>query len=140
MIQKIRFDDRMDYVFQIDDELLDLELPSFLLQPVLENAIVYGISNTLDHCDITINVSQKEHDILLSVSNTGLPIAPERLEEINSLLCGNTPIESFHSRNNGLALHNIRERLNIFFHGQASIRLALGDNCTTTIITIRKEI
>lgn len=140
MIQKIRFDDRMDYVFQIDEELLDLELPSFLLQPVLENAIVYGISNTLDHCDITINVSQKEHDILLSVSNTGLPIAPERLEEINSLLCGNTPIESFHSRNNGLALHNIRERLNIFFHGQASIRLALGDNCTTTIITIRKEI
>lgn len=140
MIQKIRFDDRMDYAFQIDDELLDLELPSFLLQPVLENAIVYGISKTLEHCDITINVSQNDHNILLSVSNTGLPIAPERLEEINGLLSGNTPIESFHSRNNGLALHNIQERLNIFFHGRASIRLALGDNCTTTIITIRKEI
>lgn len=138
-IQKIRFDDRMDYTFQTDENLLGLELPSFLLQPVLENAIVYGISNTLEHCTITINVSQGDGNIILSVSNTGLPIAPERLEEINGLLSGSTPIESFQSRHNGLALHNISERLSIFFRGQASIRLALEDNCTATIITIRKE-
>ena len=138
-IQKVRFDDRMDYTFQIDDELLDLQLPSFLLQPLLENAIVYGVSNTLDHCTLHVNACQKEDVITLSVSNTGLPITPERLSEINSLLSGRIPIESFHSRHNGMALHNISERLNIFFHGQAFIRLALGDNCTSTIITIRKE-
>lgn len=135
-IQKIRFDDRMDYTFDIDEKLLNLQLPSFILQPILENAIVYGISQTLDHCILKVEAHEKDALVTLSISNTGLPITHGRLEEINSLLSGNTPLESFQGTHNGLALNNIRERLTIFFHGQASIRLALQDNCTATVITI----
>lgn len=139
-IQKVRFDERMDYTFRVNEEFLGLELPSFLLQPILENAIVYGVSNTLDYCMISVNVCQEGSNIILSVSNTGLPIAQERLEEINNLLSGVIPIEAFQGKHNGLALYNIRERLTIFFHGCASIRLTSKGNYTNTIITIRKEV
>lgn len=138
-IQKIRFDDRMDYDFRTDETLLDLELPSFLLQPLLKNAVMYGISQTLEHCIINVSSERQGSDIILSVFNTGLPVPRQRLLEINSLLSGDTPIESFQGRHNGMALYNIRERLIIFFHGQASIRLASSENGTAAIITIRKE-
>lgn len=138
-IQKIRFDDRVDYTFNIDEQLLDLELPSFILQPILENAIIYGVSQTLDYCTLTVDAYEEESGIILSVSNTGLPITPQRLKEINSLLSGHTPLESFQGSHNGLALNNIKERLAIFFNGQASICLTSEDNRTATVITIPKR-
>ena len=138
-IQKIRFDERMDYTFCIDEKLLDLKLPSFILQPLLENAIIYGISQTLEHCTLTVHAYEKEDDVILSVSNTGLPITPQRLQEINALLSGSISLESFQGTHNGLALNNIKERLTIFFNGQASIRLTLQDKCTATVITIHRK-
>lgn len=138
-IQKIRFDDRADYQFNIDEKLLDLELPSFILQPILENAIIYGISQTLDYCTLTVDAYENESGIILSVSNTGQPITPKRLQEINSLLSGRTPLESFQGSHNGLALNNIKERLAIFFNGQASICLTSENGCTATVITIPKR-
>ena len=138
-IQKLRFDDRIDYEFQIDEGLLELELPSFIIQPILENAVVYGVSQTLLHCALTVEARRTGQAVCLSVANTGSLIEPERLTEVNALLAGEIPRESFQGKSNGLALYNIGERLAIFFNGRASIRLALEENRTVTRITIEND-
>ena len=135
-IQKTRFGDRLDYHFQVEDNLLGMELPSLILQPILENAFLYGISQTLDDCTLTVDVHAEESCIILAVTNTGRPITQHRLQEVNEMLSGSVSYENFKGSSNGLALNNIRERINIFFNGHAAIRLAQQDNCTTTIITI----
>lgn len=138
-IQKIRFDDRLDYIFSIDETLLSMEMPSFILQPLLENAIIYGASNSLEPCQLLVSVRQEEEDIVLQVSNSGLPITEERLKEVNNLLSGKLDPKNFHGNRNGMALSNIRERLLIFFHGKTSICMNYDGSYTSTIITIKNR-
>lgn len=135
-IQKIRFDERLDYTFSVEESLLAVRVPAFILQPILENAIIYGVSQTLDACRLLISISASQQDLILKVSNTGAPITPERLSEVNELLDGIRKPENFHGNQNGMALSNIRERLMIFFHGNASICMTREDSYTNTIITI----
>lgn len=137
-IQNIRMNDRIAYQLQIEEQLLQLQLPSFILQPILENAVLYGISQTLDDCSLTVKAVETPEQIILSVANTGILITRERLQEINSLLSGEASPDAFKGKRNGLALNNIKERLVIFFDGRASVRLELEDNCTVTRIRINK--
>lgn len=137
-IQNIRLNDRIDYRFEIEEGLLQLRFPSFILQPILENAVLYGISQTLDDCSLTVKAVETSEQIVLSVANTGRLITRERLQEINDLLSGEDMPESFKGKSNGLALNNIKERLAIFFDGRASVRLEVEDNCTVTRIRIDK--
>ena len=136
-IQKIRFDERLEYEFSIDERLLSMELPSFILQPLLENAIIYGASNSLETCRLLVSVIRAEGTVTLKVSNSGLPITEERLKEVNDLLSGRLEPENFHGNRNGMALSNIRERLLIFFHGNASICMTCDGIYTSTVITIK---
>lgn len=138
-IQRMRFDDRIEYAFHVEEKLLDMEMPSFILQPILENAIVYGVSQTLDSCSLTVDAHEEEERVVLIISNSGLPITEQRLREVNELLSGEVSVEDFKGKRNGLALNNIKERLTIFFGGRASIRLTLQEERTATEIRIEKE-
>ena len=137
-IQNIRLNDRISYRIEIDDGLMELRFPSFILQPILENAVIYGISQTLEDCCLTVKAVETSDEIVISVANTGLLITENRLREINVLLSGEGMPESFKGKSNGLALNNIKERLAIFFDGRAIVRLEVEDNCTVTRIRIGK--
>ena len=128
----------IEYDFRVNEELLELEMPSFILQPILENAVVYGVSQTLDKCALTVDAYEEEGRIVLAVSNTGLPITEQRLQEVNGLLSDKVSVEAFKGKGNGLALNNIKERLAIFYGGRASIRLVLQEGKTATVIRIEK--
>ncbi len=65
-IELARFADRLDVEIAIPDELLHLRLPAFSLQPIVENAIKYGISQMIEPGRITIS-AQRENDLLTIV-------------------------------------------------------------------------
>ena len=104
----------------------------------MENAIVYGVSQTLEPCTLTVEAWEEDQGIVLSISNTGLPITEKRLQEVNELLSGGRAAETFKGKRNGLALNNIKERIAIFYSGRASIQLALHEGRTATVIRIEK--
>ena len=61
------------------------------------------------------------------------------LATVNDLLSGRLEPENFHGNRNGMALSNIRERLLIFFHGNASICMTCDGIYTSTVITIKNH-
>lgn len=138
-IQKYRFGDRLTCSFDADGSLNGLQLPAFILQPILENAIIYGVSNTFDPCTLKVSISCEGAWIRIVISNSGKLIEKDRLKEINRLLSGEKELETFKGNHNGLALYNIKERLRIFFRGRASIKMALEGEYTQTIITIERS-
>ncbi|EOD79376.1 Autolysin sensor kinase [Grimontia indica] len=76
-IEKARFTDRLNVDIQIDDCLLDVQIPSFTLQPLVENAIKHGISNLLEGGTVRIFSQATADGFSISVEdNAGCFVPP----------------------------------------------------------------
>jgi two-component system LytT family sensor kinase len=68
-IEKVRFGHRMNTVLKSSDDANTMILPSLLLQPVVENAIKFGLYDTVDDICIRITASASNHQLLIRVEN-----------------------------------------------------------------------
>ena len=130
-IQKIRYKNKFEVVFDIDPEILDHCVVKLVLQPILENAINYGIRE-MDGCGI-INICGKKVDdrIILSVSDNGMGIPDD---EIGFLLKDTNRIRK---RGSGVGLVNVNNRIKILFGGQYGLYIESElDEGTTVYINI----
>ncbi|MEJ5995459.1 histidine kinase [Pedobacter sp. Du54] len=95
-IEKVRFSHRLTLDVQIDEETLGLCLPGTLLQPIVENAIKFGLYNTSAAITITIRVKLESNSLVICVAN---PYDPEMKA----------------SKGTGFGLSAIRRRLYLLF-------------------------
>lgn len=108
-IQKIRYKNKFEVVFDTDPEILDCCAVKLVLQPILENAINYGIRE-MDGCGrIEIRGKKADDMIILSVSDNGMGI-PE--DEIAFLLKDTNRVRK---RGSGVGLVNVNNRIKILF-------------------------
>lgn len=77
-IEQIRFGDRLNFSIDVEPDLLTAEIPMFILQPLVENAIKHGVSKIQGDGKITLKVTKKDNGILISVQDNG-PDFPEGL-------------------------------------------------------------
>ena len=70
-IQRIRFSDRLSLVKDVQPEVVGALVPSLILQPLVENAVLHGIAQRRGPGCITVRASSQESSLLLEVSDTG---------------------------------------------------------------------
>jgi two-component system, LytTR family, sensor kinase len=70
-IQRIRFSDRLSLVKDVQPEVVGALVPSLILQPLVENAVVHGIAQRRGPGCVTVSASRQENSLLLEVSDTG---------------------------------------------------------------------
>lgn len=70
-LEKIRFEDRLRIVYEIEEDTLDYQVPPMMLQTLVENAIKHGIGKLLEGGEVRINSTESDGFFVLSVSNTG---------------------------------------------------------------------
>lgn len=68
-IEKVRFGHRLTTVIDCDEICRGMKIPSLLLQPVVENAIKFGLYDTLDTVTISIQAHRDENSLVVSVTN-----------------------------------------------------------------------
>lgn len=90
-IEKIRFEERLNYKINYDKKILEKEILCFITQPIVENAIKHGLTNNPAGIDININFSKIEDYLSIEIENTGV------LKD--------------HDDSNGTGLKNVLERL-----------------------------
>ena len=73
-IQKVRFSDRLQVDSNIPDDLLQAQVPSLILQPIVENALKHGISRRAHGGIVRITVARSNGHLDLSVFNNGPPL------------------------------------------------------------------
>jgi len=70
-IEKVRFEDRLELVFNIEDEAINGLIPSLLLQPLVENSIKYAVAISETGGCITVNAKKLADKLLIEVSDNG---------------------------------------------------------------------
>ena len=70
-IEELRFGDRLSVTFEVPEDLLDVPVPSFLLQPIVENAVRHGVAPRVENGRITIGATRDGSALVLSVEDDG---------------------------------------------------------------------
>lgn len=125
-IQKIRFEERLDFNMDIDEEYLGLLIPKLTLQPIVENSINYCLEKYEGICHIRLICERKENHVEISISDNG----PGMDEEfVRKLLSGQSK-----PTKRGIGLKNIDERLKLFYGDEYGIIIKSGCGEGTTVI------
>ena len=72
-IEKIRFGERLKFSLTCPDDLLTSQMPRFLLQPLVENAIKYGYNQATNNIDIELVINQQNQQLHFQLFDSGLP-------------------------------------------------------------------
>ena len=108
-IQKIRYKNIFTIVFDIEPDVYDYCIVKLVLQPVLENAIHYGV-NGMDDCgEIKVSGILKDGMVILTVADNGVGM-PEDVAEM--ILTDSSRV---HKHGSGVGLVNVNNRIQILF-------------------------
>ena len=103
-IEKIRFEDKLNYHINVDDKLNHYLVPRFVIQPLVENAVKHGLKATGQMTEITLEVTENGDGIIMNIADTG-PVFPEEL-------------------NAGYGVKSVYDKLDLLFPGNYEIRFS----------------
>lgn len=111
MIQKFRFEDKIDYELEVQPHLHHTPCMRLVIQPLVENALYHGIEPMRGKGFIHIHAFQSGSHLIIEVRDNGLGIRPERLEQ----LFAEPFSDAVKQRHVGVGLRNVHERIRIRF-------------------------
>lgn len=130
-LQKIRFDQLFYIENMIPEELLNCEITKMIIQPLIENAIYHGLSECSGNGKIIIQGTRVDNNLLLTISDNGIGISEEKLEELNDYINDNN--NSF----NGIALRNINRRLKLNYGENYNLKIfSVEGKGTSMVLTL----
>ena len=116
MLQKARFQERIRFSIRMEDETLyHAQVPRSILQPLVDNAVRYGLERSTEPCDIILAVSRSEERLILEVRNTNSRFEENLLEKLES--------GEIAPHGNGIGILNIRNRIALAFDQNAEMTL-----------------
>lgn len=134
-LQKIRFDSRLNFNIHIDDKFKDIEVPSMIIQPFVENSIIHGIELKEEGGLIEVKVYESEKNLIISIEDNGVGINKDKLEIINKK--GKDYNESSFNKS---GISNVKKRLDYCYGTMHSIDIVSERNEGTQVkITIFKH-
>jgi LytS/YehU family sensor histidine kinase len=117
-IEKVRFGHRLNAAVNSTEEARQLQLPNMLLQPLVENAIKFGLYDTTESVTIHIQAAQESNYLVISIQN---PFDPET---------------SSPKQGTGFGLSSVQRRLYLLFARNDLLSTVHTDNLFTTTIKI----
>jgi sensor histidine kinase YesM len=130
IIMKYRFGNSISFIVNADESLLEFKTLRFILQPIVENAVMHGFKQQKTSGVIKIDIFDRGENILFDVSDSGVGMEPEKMAELNRLL-QNTRYEK--QPNGNVGLSNVNTRIKIHFGEAYGIRISSGENMQTSV-------
>lgn len=116
-IEKIRFGDKLRYTLETSERCKKVQVPTMILQPLIENAIKHGVYESLDPVDVNFRCSVNDGFLRLELSNDFDPNQPSR-------------------RGTGVGLQNVSERIRIVYDGKGRLNRSVKENKFTVSLFI----
>jgi len=119
-IEKIRFGENLDFNIEINPQCENTEVPSMILQPLIENAIKHGVYESIDKIIISLVSKIEAKYLKIQVVNNYDPDTASR-------------------KGKGIGLENIKERLRLIYNQDNLLTIEKSENIFTANIYIPKE-
>lgn len=104
-LEQSRFGDRLDILLNIADDIdTSIEIPTMILQPLLENAIVHNVACSMDTVLLEMMIKRQNHMMLLTVRNS---VPTDVIASVQNSM--------------GSSLQNLTQRLEVLYEGKASL-------------------
>lgn len=129
-ILNFRYFERFSFIFDIQEETLDYEMLRFILQPLVENAVLHGFDNNDLCATVKIAIHMEEEHLILSVTDDGKGITEEKINEIL-----NSDRSSQKSLNK-IGLYNVKQRVRLTYGEGYTVRMDSREGCFTKV-TVR---
>lgn len=82
LLQAYRYPNRFDVFYEIDENVLDTQIPNVFLQPIVENAVFHGLAAKMDKGHLWIRVCRNMQNVEITIEDDGVGMSVETLEEI----------------------------------------------------------
>jgi sensor histidine kinase YesM len=112
-IQGMRFDERMTISLNVNAGTLGVQTPPMILQPIVENAIIHGLSDMVVGGRIDIGVKKADRFIRVSVEDNGKGIDPQELAKIFNTESG--PENPYQGKRPSIGLKNVIWKMKLFY-------------------------
>ncbi len=129
-IQNIRYSGKFHVKIDIDESLLNREIPKFILQPIVENAIIHGIESKIGTAALSISGYTRDGNTIFEITDDGVGISHERLEEI--LVTEASP--------DNIGIANVSKRIKLYYGKNFGLDIISGENKGTTTKIILPEL
>ena len=135
-ILSLRYGDLFDIEWDIDESILSYTIIKICLQPIIENAVYHGIKQKNDKGLIKIKGLCDDNNIILIVSDDGVGIEKDALDELNKTLSET----SFTNEKSHIGLSNVNQRIKIIFGDSYGIHVESTVGVGTDVyVTIPKK-
>ncbi len=120
-IEKVRFGHRLQIDLQIDEACINSEIPTFILQPIVENSIKYGLYGQVGELTISIKTHCENNQLIISISN---PFDPETVNA---------------SKGIGFGLSSIQKKMYLLYGRKDLLQIDKKHNQFTTTLIIPQK-
>ncbi len=126
-IEKARFGDRIKITIDIPENLMNIKMPVFMLQPIIENAIKHGILLRASGGSVFVKADYYKEEVLFSIEDTGVGMNEEKLNQV----INKWP---------GIGLKNVNDRLKLLYGEDHGLKIITAlDKGTKVKFLIPKE-
>lgn len=137
IIQKVRYEDKLDYDINYDENLKNVPMLKLTTQPIVENAIYHGIKQKRGKGNISINFNNIDDNLVIKISDNGAGMDEEKLREINSMLESDNIRSVTSESGSGYGIYNVNSRIKLTYGNQYGLKyFSKINNGTMVEITI----
>jgi two-component system sensor histidine kinase YesM len=126
----IRYDNKITFVSNLNDELLDQVIPKMTLQPIVENAVKYGADG--NDLIIEINGYYDKENCFIEIIDYGYGVEKDKINDLQKII-DDDDYET-NTNGNGIALKNINKRIKVQFGEEYGVLITSEYNEYTKVI------
>lgn len=132
-IQKMRFGERITWDIQCEVTASEIEVPIFLIQPLVENSIIHGLSSKEDGGKVAVKITSDGEIITILVEDTGAGMEEDKLQQIRESM-------KERGRGVGIGLGNIYRRISAYYEqGEVTVDSLPGSGTTVKVSFGRRK-
>lgn len=115
VIQKTLYENKIIFLLEFDDDILDFYIPKLILQPLVENAVCHGFRGKTSSGMLAVTGSFKNTCIIFTVRDNGIGISKAKMDYINGL--SEQDFDLIYADNQAFGLINTQLRLKKIYGG-----------------------